>query len=51
MMGKKNLRINLLELMNLESPDFPSREHMVLVINAPLSFEGSLISLTVSIAE
>jgi hypothetical protein len=42
-MMEKNLHINLLELMNLESPEFPSRVHMVLVINTSLSFEGSLM--------
>jgi hypothetical protein len=42
-MMEKKLHINLLELMNLESLDFPSREHMVLVINTSLSFEGSLM--------
>jgi hypothetical protein len=42
-MTEKNLHINLLELMNLESPEFPSREHMVLVVYNSLSFEGSLM--------
>jgi len=35
---EKNLHINLLELMNLESPEVPSWEHMVLMINTSLSF-------------
>jgi hypothetical protein len=51
-MMEKNLHINMLELMNLESPEFPSREHMVLVINTSLSFEGSLmIRIKIVIAE
>lgn len=51
-MLEKNLHTNLLELMNLESPEFPSQEHMVLVINTSLSFNGSLMmKIKIFIAE